>query len=129
MKRIYYHYELWEDWKAGLYDIEKEHDECSIEEMCHHAKGLLTNNMLFHSEASKMVSQWKNSAEVNLSNKARNRQAWVGQATVCYKYGIPERITKIAWNMMTKNQQDSANKIADRVISMWEDKYAKKILR
>jgi hypothetical protein len=74
-----------------------------------------------------MVSEWIYSAEQNLSNSSRNRQAWIGQASCCYKYGVPEHITKYAWRLMSFEQQHKANQIANKVIKIWEDVNAEKI--
>jgi hypothetical protein len=129
LKKIYHHYNLWEDWKAGLYDLEKEYDEYALEECSNYCKELLSNPLEFYIIGKEMIDNWKYSSEVNLSNKNRNRQAWIGQATCCYKYGVPERITKIAWNMLTWIEQDEANKIADKLILYWEAEYGKKLFK
>lgn len=75
-------------------------------------------------ESMTFVSQnWKISAEHNLSNTNRNRQAWLGQAACCFSHGAPEYITKLAWNNLTEKEQKIANDVADDVIKDWEQKY------
>jgi len=66
---------------------------------------------------------WEKSAEHNLSNTARNRQAWLGQAACCFSHGAPEYLTKIAWNNLTDEQRAAANAVADAVIADWETRW------
>ena len=120
MERIYHHYLLWEDYKKGLYDKAKRLME-EEEKMSSLAKGLLSNPVLFENMALRVISEWKHSSEVNLSNTSRNRQAWIGQASCCYAYKIPEYITKLGWHLMTEEEQSQANRIADVVIKKWEN--------
>jgi hypothetical protein len=122
MKQIFHPYWLWEDYKYGLYNMEKQ----SEKEMMHIAvkcKNLLCAKKQFELTALQVISKWKISAEVNLSNKARNRQAWIGQASCCYFLKAPEHITKLGWRLMDSTQQKEANRIADRIINIWEVNY------
>jgi hypothetical protein len=121
MKRIYHPYWKWEDYHAGLYDLEKFYDEKQTELMAKSAKDILTNSDFFLKTALKVIVEWKNSAEVNLSNSSRNRQAWIGQASCCYVLHLPEYITKYGWHLMTPDQQKEANRIADIAIDQWEE--------
>jgi len=121
MERIYHHYLLWEDWKKGMY----EKDGRNLEEqqkLSMFAKNLLSNPVLFENIALRVISEWKYATEFNLSNTSRNRQAWLGQASCCFAYGVPEYITKMGWHMLTEEQQKEANKIADEVINQWENR-------
>lgn len=130
--RIYYPFWLWEDFKHGLYDIETTYNEKQVAELIQKAKDLLSNSKLFEYAALKVIKEWKHSAEVNLSNPSRNRQAWIGQASCCYYWHIPEYITKMGWRLLSESQQAEANGVADLVIKKWEETfegagYAKKI--
>jgi hypothetical protein len=132
MKRIYHPYWDWEDYKAGLYVIVNTYDEEQTEQLAKDAANLLSNSELFRNVALSVITQWCKSAEVNLSNPSRNRQAWIGQASCCYALKIPEFITKFGWRLMTIEQQNEANRVADEVIRVWEVRhgencYAKKI--
>jgi hypothetical protein len=129
MNRLYHPYWLWEDYKAGLYDLQKEYTEKEEEEMATKVKLLLSNTREFYSVAIRVVTEWKKSSEQNLTNSSRNKQAWIGQASCCYKFGIPERITKLGWRLLTPTQQKEANDVADTVIKQWEGSYVEKILK
>ena len=121
MKRIYHPYWKWEDYKAGLYDLDNFYNEQQTESMSLAAKEILCNSKYFLKTALKVISEWKHAAEVNLTNTSRNRQAWIGQASVCYALKIPEYITKYGWHLMTPEQQTEANRIADIAIKTWEE--------
>lgn len=70
----------------------------------------------------KVVRDWKNSCDHNLSNITQNRQAWIGQAAVAYALGTPEDIVRLAWRHLTEQQQALANREADKAIAKWEEK-------
>jgi hypothetical protein len=132
MKRIYYPYWKWEDYKAGLYRLTETYTEQQQEQLANDAKELLSNSNLFKQIALTVIQDWPRSAAVNLSNPSRNRQAWIGQASCCYALKIPEWITKFGWRLLTIEQQEEANRVADSVIRLWEithgdNCYAKKI--
>jgi hypothetical protein len=118
LKRVFHPYWRWEDYKAGLYELTYPSDEEEYGAVM--AKTILCNSEWFKLVASKMVEEWFNAAEFNLSNYSQNRQAWVGQASCCFALGVPDYVTKLGWHMMTEKQQEQANKIADSVIEEWE---------
>lgn len=122
MDRIYHPYYLWEDVNNGI--LKEDFSQKEIELLTNKAKSLLINSELFYNTALKVICNWKYSSEQQLSNIQRNRRAWLGQASCCYKYKIPEFITKYAWRMMAESEQNEANKVAEDVITIWEQKYA-----
>ena len=113
MKRIFHHFSKWEDTKNGI--LESNFNEKETEELTKKSKELLCNSEEFYKVALKVIKNWIYSSEQHLSNRSRNRQAWIGQASCCYKYKVPEHITKYAWRLMTKEEQDGANYIADGI--------------
>ena len=120
MERIYYHYLEWEDFHNGLYDLDKIDNPNKLIKSC---ANLLKDVDSFYKIMLNVIQEWRKSSEVNLTNTSRNRQAWLGQASCCYKYNAPEYITKLAWRTLTKDQQDKANDMADKVIFEWEKIY------
>ena len=68
-----------------------------------------------------MISEWRVSASVQLSNRSRNRQAWIGQAACCFAFDCPEHQVKAAWHRLTETQQVLANHTADAIIQIWEE--------
>lgn len=117
MKRIFHHYEKWEDWKDGLYALDVQNPE---EILIARATRLLRDVDHLRLAMLRVVHRWPNSAEVNLSNTSRNRQAWLGQAAACWACGATEDLTKEAWHRLTIAEQDAANLVADYVIAVWE---------
>jgi hypothetical protein len=124
MRRIYHHFERWEDWRDGLYRLSV--DSNADEILTDRAARLLADpdslSAMMHA-----VEEYKCSAEVNLSNKRRNRQAWLGQAACCFVCGAPESLTKSAWHRLSPAEQDAANAVADKVIAMWEDRQCRSV--
>lgn len=117
MKRIFCHYEKWEDWRDGLY--RKTLDKAE-EILVSRAARLLCDTHSLLKSMRDVVERWPNASAVNLSNRSRNRQAWLGQAACCFVCGAPEDLTKTAWHRLTGAEQIAANAIADQVIAEWE---------
>jgi hypothetical protein len=121
IERVYHPYIKWEDHEFGMYKKECFMDEQRMIKDCElllRCPEWLWESMQFCSH------QWKYSAEHNLTNVNRNRQAWLGQAACCFAHGAPEYLTKLAWNNLTQEQQKKANDVADEVIKDWEEKYS-----
>jgi len=116
VKRIYHPFWLWEDHKNDMF-----RQECADELAYRKAIVLLSNPEEFRKVAQKVINEWKFSTQMNLSNRSRNRQAWLGQASCCYAYGVPEFMTKHGWRFLSEEQQKAANEVADEVIKYWED--------
>jgi hypothetical protein len=121
MNRVYHKFEDWEDYKNGMYDSPDGNDA----ELLQDAIRLLSDLEMFFAEGKKMIFKWVVSASENLSNVSQNRRAWIGQATCCFVYGIPETITREAWGQLTDIQRFEANKIADKIISIYENENKK----
>jgi hypothetical protein len=115
LKRVYHHYSKWEDWKDGLYSPREE--KTTIKKR---VIRLLASPSLLLLAMRTVVVVWPFSSEVNLSNRSRNRQAWLGQSAACFVCGANEDTTKSAWRSLSLAEQDSANAIADKVIAEWE---------
>lgn len=114
--RIFHTYDKWECHKAGFYANIKDgmsHEECENEYI-----RILTDIPLFESILEKVIIEWKFSCEHYLSNKAMNRIAWLGQASVCYETGVPSRYSS-AWFKLTEDQQNKANYSALKALNKW----------
>lgn len=114
--RIFHTYDKWECHKAGFYKNTKEgwtHEECEKEYI-----RILSNADLFSEILSKVTIEWKHSCEHYLTNIAMNRIAWLGQAAVCYKSGVPSRYS-YAWSELTDQEQQNANDVALFHLNSW----------
>ncbi|MFN8738720.1 MAG: hypothetical protein ACK5YR_02260 [Pirellula sp.] len=124
IERVYHSYEKWEDYKWGMYEKTCWMDE---EQMTNECQNLLSCPEWLEEAMMFVATDWVFSAEHNLSNVNRNRQAWLGQVACNMTHGAPEYLTKIAWNRLTLEQQEKANKVADSVIKYWEELHKKDI--
>jgi hypothetical protein len=120
MDRIYHEFNKWEDFHEGMYkttcfmDVQTMIRDCAATLAC---PQWLEECMRF------VAWHWKHAAEQNLTNKHRNRQAWMGQAACCWMHGAPEYVTKLAWATLTAEEQAAANAVADSVILDWEARH------
>jgi hypothetical protein len=119
MRRVYYQYELWEDYQRGMYALTAPDQERAIED----ARLLLANPAALYHAMAAATLLWQHACEVNLTNRSRNRQAWLGQAACCLLYQTPESLTKLGWHRLTDAEQRAANAVADQVIVAWERRY------
>lgn len=115
MERIFHHYELWEDYHAGMYDENKE----GRKERVKKAAYILGTPDVCEKAMEKAVAEWENATEYNLSNAEINRKAWLGQAACSCYAGVHEDETREAWGLMTEQQRIKANQIAATIIKRW----------
>ena len=115
MKRIYHHYEQWEDYKNGMYAECKE----GRAERVIKAAEILGTPQICTKAMEKVISEWQISTEYNLSNIGINRKAWLGQAACSCYANIHEDETREAWGLMTEEQRVEANRIAQKLINKW----------
>lgn len=120
IERVFHPFNKWEDYRWGMYDKTCFMDD---EQMVNECIVLLSCPEWLYEAMSFVSHNWIYSAEHNLSNVNRNRQAWLGQAACNMTHGAPEYLTKIAWNSLTSTQQAAANAVADEVIQVWEEKH------
>lgn len=121
MDRVYYHYEMWEDYQNRMYDEVKD----GRDERVSRAVEILGDKQSCISAMRKVVSMWKYATEQNLTNESCNRRAWLGQACCNIVAGVKEDETRQAWGELTEQQRQMANHCADIVIQEWEKEYAK----
>lgn len=117
MERIYHRWENWECYPAGFFEVHP--PKGMTGEQCEAIyKELLTDIPEFKRVLYRVVEEWPNSTEHNLTNERMNRIAWMGQAALCYKYGIPSKY-RGGYHLLTKEQQREADKAALEVINYW----------
>lgn len=117
MKRIFHHFEKWEEVPAGMWrDITSGEKKALLAQ----AITFTGDHALYGQWMRKVLSQWPVSCEHNLSDTGQNRKAWVGHAAACLAINSPEYVTREAWGYLTKEQQDLANNEAEQTIRIWE---------
>lgn len=114
MERIYHRYELWEDYRYGLYDNcnEKELLKEKVVELFSRPK-LTQKYMLL------AIKKWRFSCEHNLSNQSLNRVAYLGQAACCLYGGVPAKITMEAWWLVPEKYRNIADQTAKNIIEAY----------
>lgn len=125
ISRIYHPYHTWEDYQNGMYEIQAQ-IKGNHNNLLNIAQNLLKNPQELYLAMQYVAFKWTHSAETNLSNTNRNRQAWLGQAACCYIGRVPEEITKRAWRNLTDMERKTANKVADMIIQKWKNEYVNK---
>ena len=119
MKRIWYSYDKWEDWKSGLYLNKKPDNEIIARSSLYE---LFSNQDLFFHSGIKMMHDWKISTDYNLSNTTSNRKSYLGQAIACYLYGYSMSFTAKVFTELDKKDQLESNKTAEKLIRFYEEK-------
>lgn len=117
IEQKYHHYEEWESYQCGMYDELKDGRDCRIEL----AQKLLGNPTVCEKFMREVVKRWKVSCEQVFTNLSINRRAWLGQAACCLYAGVKEDETRAAWWKLTEEERITANSIADKVISDYEN--------
>ena len=64
--------------------------------------------------------------EHNLTAHSINHQAWIGHAAAYLAHKLPESITREAWRLLTDQQREDANVMADVAIAQYKGKHALK---
>ncbi len=115
--RIFHTFDKWECQKAGFYESKPPKgltaDNCRA-----YYRDLLTDMPEFERVLACVTSEWKHSCEHYLTNSAMNRIAWLGQAALCYKYGIPSEF-RGGYGLLTEAQQLAADEAALRALNAW----------
>lgn len=115
--RIFHTFDKWECAKAGFYETKPPKgmtaDHCRA-----YYRELLTDIPEFERILSHVIAEWKHSCEHYLTNGAMNRIAWLGQAALCYKHGIPSEF-RGGYGLLTEAQQLAADEAALRALNQW----------
>lgn len=119
MKTKYYNYLLWEDYQNGMYRQTNDNNQERIIK----AVELFKNKDELYKAMKFVANHWKISAEVNFTNPSINHQAWLGQASQCYVNKCTDMETIKAWHLLSDEERNDANFIADMVYSEWYEKY------
>lgn len=116
-KQIFHHYEEWEDYQCGMYDELKEGRANRVGL----AQALLSNKKLCEKFMREVKKRWRIACEQVFSNIQVNRKAWLGQSACCLYAGVKEDETREAWWLLSDEQRETANAIAETIIREWEN--------
>lgn len=121
MKQVFYHYTFREDYHNGMYNEDKN----GRKERVQHAARILCDTELLYICMKRVTIEWKIATEIELTNPIVNHQAFLGQAACNIYAGIKEDETREAWGLLTNEQRQKANNVADRVDREWAAEYMK----
>lgn len=114
--RIFHTWENWECHKAGFY---KSKHEGYTEDQCEKMYAeFLSDDSKFRQSLQCVITEWINSCEHYLTNKAMNRIAWLGQAAMCYATGVPSKYCA-GFNLLSEHQKQTANNTALEYLNIW----------
>lgn len=117
MERIYHTWDKWECFRAGFFNNQppKGLTDSQCEKLyCE----LLSDINEFKRIMLRVLFEWPNSTEHNLTNERMNRIAWMGQSALCYKYSIPA-MYRGGYNLLTEDQKQAADTAALECINDW----------
>ena len=115
--RIFHRWANWESYPDGFF--EEHPPEGMTEKDCQNKYAeFLRDIILFKTWAYRVIEQWTNSTEHNLTNQTMNRIAWIGQSSVCLAYGIPSKY-RGGFHLLTGTEQLAADSAALEIINYW----------
>ncbi len=117
MQRIYHRWEKWECYKAGFFE-EHPPKGMTIEDCQQAYAEFLRDLKTFKAAAYRVIDEWINSCEHNLTNETMNRIAWMGQSAMCIHTGIPSKY-RGGYHLLTPEEQKAADETALSVINYW----------
>lgn len=117
MDRIYHTWEKWECYPAGFYEVNPP-DGMTREDAEEAYRTLLSDIPEFRRVLQLVTHEWKHSCEHYLTNENYNRIAWLGQASVCYKFRVSSKFSG-AFHTLTTEQQHAANLAALDALNEW----------
>ena len=123
MKRIWIHFQEWEEITAGMWN-----DKADISNQAMQSKvfDFMNDVEAFKAAMFRVASEWEKSCLHNLTALEQNRLAWIGHAACALILGCPEHITRKAWGTMSQEKQDAGNASATEAVQWWESNHAKK---
>ena len=116
MKRIYHPYNLWEDYRDGFYDnISGSEKQKKVELVVE----MFNSEELTYVNMNRVINEWTNSCEHNLTNESMNKIAYIGQGACCLYGGVPSSITMSSWSLLSNEVKERADKQAKEVLNNW----------
>lgn len=120
MKRVYHTWDKWESFHYNFFGNTAPNGikKPDAEKLYY---TLLSDIPEFERIMDLILEEWPLSCEHNLTNPTLNRIAWMGQASLAYKYKIPSGF-RGGFNLLTQEQQKAANSSALKYINKWMEK-------
>lgn len=116
-------YHLWEDYLNGMFndDIRYEKVQSAI--------SILGEPERCRNAMNRVVTEWKYATQTNLLSDVKFRfssnRSWLGAACCNIQDGCTISEVRNAWWLLTEEQRDVANEIADEIIAEYKNKFFK----
>jgi hypothetical protein len=120
MKRVYHHYEKWEETHAGMW---RRPTGAERQEWIGKVAAFMADTDKFKAAMLRAIKEWPISCEANFTCSSVNKQAWLGHAACCIAIGCPEEPTRSAWWTLSQELRDAADAAAAEVIMIWQADY------
>lgn len=117
IKRIYEPYWLWEDYLNGMWNKLEKSEEA---DMLYQAVRFTSNWIEYGKAMEEVIKAWPITMRNSLTNLSINRRAFLGHCACSFKFNCPEYITRQAWHIITEQQRNDADKIAESHIKKYE---------
>lgn len=118
MKRVYYTWDKWECYPAGLYETHPPAKGQTSTDCKKAYAQFLSDIPRFEHALTGIMRDWPNSCEHYLTNENMNRVAWLGQAAMCYETGVPAMFCG-GYQFLTDEQKKAADEAAFRALNIW----------
>jgi hypothetical protein len=120
MTRIYHPWNKWEAFRHNFYGGIMEYQKDDTLQLY---ASLLRDLSKFEAALRVIIRDWKYSCEHNLTNEGMNRIAWLGQASCALVYQVPATISMGGYNLLTKEEQQNADKMAEKYLNLWLEQH------
>jgi hypothetical protein len=119
MKRVFHNYKKWEEVDYNFYASAP---VSKMEKYAHLVLSVLANKKECEKQMRRVVKEWPNSCEHNLTNPSLNKIAWLGQSSCALSNKVPQDATMKIWSLLSDEEKTTANAIAKKIIKEWESK-------
>lgn len=117
MSRVYHTWDKWECYPAGFFDTKPPKGMTDID--CEKLyRDFLKDDDRFRAALDRVLAEWVNSCEHNLTNENMNRIAWLGQAAMCIDTGVPSRF-RGGYHLLTDDEKYRADQTALFYLNKW----------
>jgi len=117
-ERVFHTWEKWECYPAGFHEVRWPFHGWDDDALREVYSTFLRNDNLFRASLERVLAEWPVSCEHNLTNQHTNRIAWLGQASVCIAFRVPQCF-RGGFYHLTKEEQERANDTALEYLNRW----------
>ncbi len=118
--RVYHPWWSWECYKAGFFST-KTPEGLDKDQAQEKYRDFLSSLPRFEAGIDRVMLEWPNSCEHNLTNPSINRIAWLGQSAMCIETGVPA-VFRGGFKLLSEEQQRAADGVAERRLNEWLEK-------